>query len=91
MQHETNQTTTGSYKKYSSVACAYEDMVRYVSEIINSDNTLSILKSQSLIWNINACERGVKEHCLSEYDKSHYKAIIKNMQSMANIITEKFN
>lgn len=77
MQHETNQTTTGSYKKYSSAACAYEDMVRYVSEIINSDNTLSILKSQSLIWNINACERGVKEHCLSEYDKLHYKAIIK--------------
>lgn len=77
MQHETNQTTIGSYIKYASAAGAYEDMVHYVSEIINSDNTLSILRSQSLIWNINACERGVKEHCLSKQDRLHYKTIIR--------------
>ncbi len=76
MQHETNQTTTGSYVKYANAAGAYEDMVRYVSETIDNDNTLSILKSQSLIWNINACERGVREQCLSKQDKLYYKAII---------------
>ena len=46
------------------------------SETIDNDNTLSILKSQSLIWNINACERGVREQCLSKQDKLYYKAII---------------
>lgn len=76
MQHETNQTTTGSYVKYANAAGAYEDMVRYVSETIDNDNTLSILKSQSLIWNINACKRGVREQCLSKQDKLYYKAII---------------
>lgn len=89
MQHETNQTATGSYKKYASAACAYEDMVRYVSEFIKNENTLDILKSQSLIWNINACERGVREQCLSEQDESYYKVIIRKYAKYGNYYNRK--
>lgn len=67
MQHKTNQTTMSTYIKYASAANAYESMVQHVSLIVDDKNTLAILKSQSLIWNINACERGVKEHCLNKH------------------------
>ncbi len=89
MQHATNQTTTGSYQKYASAAKAYEKMVCYLNGFIVSEKTKDILKSQSLIWNINACERGLQEGLLSKNDKMYYRSIIRKYSEYGNYYNKK--
>ncbi|HBO03266.1 MAG TPA: hypothetical protein DD432_01470 [Eubacterium sp.] len=75
MQHNNNQTTIGAYTKYASAAKAYELMVREVEAVIENNKTLDTLKSHSLIWHLNACERGINERCLDREKKLYYKNI----------------
>lgn len=77
MQHRDNQTTTGSYLKYENAAYAYETMVNDVQIIIEDNKTIDILKSHSLIWHINALEKGIKEKALDRDRKLYYKRIVK--------------
>lgn len=89
MQHKTNQTTTGSYEKYASAAKAYETMVTYVNNLVTNEETKDILKSQSLIWHINACERGTMGRQLDNDDMNYYKAVIKKYIKYAKCYNKK--
>ena len=89
MQHVNNQTATGSYSKYASAADTYEDMVHYLDGFIKKKETGDIIRSQSLIWNLNALERGLKEHRLDKSDRRHYKSVIRKYKKYGNYYNKK--